>query len=279
MVMLDNLATAAKVVLEDIYLYNSNSFLIPLFVVALVFLWIFEKDRNIKVALVYLTAVLAVTFVCPIYVMIGMKIDEDIYYRVMWALPMGIIVCYSVVKLMTRFKNIFAKILVFVLAILVICINGDLVYTKTLHFKSVNAYHMPQVVIDVADALKLDKYKPAVVFPAELLPFIRQYSADFYTPYGRNILEPSWTFYSELYDAMEGDSEAYDIPEVARCAKNEHCAFVVLSSIKKMNGSMEDEGYFLVNFVQGYYIYMDYNYYWVYKEQGLLDDDILEIGG
>jgi hypothetical protein len=78
---------------------------------------------------------------------------------------------------------------------------------------------------------------------------------------------------------MEGDNNAYDIHEVARCAKNEMCAFVVLSSAKQMNGSMEEEGYFLVNFVQGYYIYMDYNYYWVFKEQGLLDPDVIEAGG
>jgi hypothetical protein len=277
--MLENMGVAAKAVIEDVYLYNSDSFLIPLFLIALIFLWRFEKDKNIKAVLVYLSAALAVTFICPVYAMIGMKIDQDIYYRVLWSLPIGVLVCYSAVKLMVRFKNIIAKGLVFVLTILVICINGDLVYTKSLHFKSVNAYHLPQVVIDVADAVTLDKYKPAVVFPAELLPFIRQYSAQFYTPYGRNILESSWTFHNELYDAMEGDSESYDIKEVARCARNESCAFVVLSSIKEMKGSMEDEGYFLLNFVQGYYIYMDYNYYWVYKEQGLLDDDVIQAGG
>jgi hypothetical protein len=277
--MLENMLIAAKAVLEDIYLYNSDSFLIPLFLIALLFLWVFEKDKNIKIVLVYISAVLAVTFICPIYAMIGMKIDQDVYYRVLWALPIGVLVCYGAVKIMVRFKNIAAKALVFVLTILVICINGDLVYTKTLHFKAVNAYHMPQVVIDVADAVKLDKYKTAIVFPAELLPFIRQYSAEFYTPYGRNILESSWTFHNELYDAMEGDSEVYDIKEVTRCARNEHCAFVVLSSLKEMNGSMEEEGYFLLNFVGGYYIYMDYNYYWVYKEQGLLDEDVIQAGG
>jgi hypothetical protein len=266
-------------VVEDIILYNSNSFLIPIFVVALIFLWVVEKDKNIKVVLVYLTALLAVIFVCPLYAMIGMKIDEDIYYRVLWALPMGVIICYSAIKLMIRFKGVVAKGTVFILTVIVFCINGELVYTNTLHFESVNAYHMPQVVIEVADAVKLDEYKPKVVFPAELLPFIRQYSAQFYTPYGRNMLEPSWTFYSELYDAMEGDGETYDISEVARCAKNEYCAMVVLSSAKKMDGSMEDEGYFLVNFVGGYYIYMDYNYYWIYKEQGLLNESIIEKGG
>ena len=57
------------------------------------------------------------------------------------------------------------------------------------------------------------------------------------------------------------------------------CAFVVLFSGKQMRGSMEEEGYFLFRFVQNYFIYMDYNYYWVYKEQGLLDEDVIEAGG
>ena len=208
-----------------------------------------------------------------------MKIDADVYYRVLWSLPMGILVCYSVVKLMTRFRSIFAKTLIFLMAVLAIMINGDLVYTKSMHVKSSNAYHVPQIVIDVADALKLENYRPIAVLPAELLPFLRQYTADIFTPYGRNILEPAWTFQNELYDAMEGDRDAYDVAEVARCARNHQCAFVVLSSGKQMNGSMEEEGYFLFRFVQGYFIYMDYNYYWVFKEQGLLDADVIEAGG
>ncbi len=45
-----------------------------------------------------------------------------------------------------------------------------------------------------------------------------------------------------------------------------------------MKGSMEEEGYFLFRFVEGYFIYMDYNYFWVYKEQGLLDQDLIDAG-
>ncbi|MBO5143967.1 MAG: hypothetical protein J6C19_00325 [Lachnospiraceae bacterium] len=275
----NNMVSAMKTIIEDVILYNNKSFLIPLFLIALLFLWITEKDKKLRVALVYLAAALTAVFLCPLYAWIGMKVDEEIYYRVIWALPIGVLVCYSAVKLMIRFRSLVSKSIVFVLTVLVIIINGDCVYTNTLHFKSVNEYHIPQQVIDVADALRLDNYKPIAVLPAELLPFFRQYTADIFTPYGRNILEPAWSFRSDLYDAMEGDSTAYDVEEVARCARNNHCAFVVLSCAKQMKGSMEEQGYFLFKFVQGYYIYMDYNYYWVYKEQGLLDADVLEAGG
>ena len=249
--MLEKLSQVMKALLEDVLLYNNESFLIPLFLIALLFLWMTEKDRKVRVVLLYFAAALSVVFLCPLYAWIGMKIDADVYYRVLWSLPMGILVCYSVVKLMTRFRSTFAKVLIFFMAVLTIMINGDLVYTKSMHVKSGNAYHIPQIVIDVADALKLENYRPIAVLPAELLPFLRQYTADIFTPYGRNILEPAWTFQNELYDAMEGDHDAYDVAEVARCARNHQCAFVVLSSRKQMNGSMEEQGYFLFRFVQG----------------------------
>ena len=279
--MFESLSSAFGMIIEDIILYNNKSFLVPLFLIALLFLWMTEKDRKLRVVLVYLVTAITVIFLCPLYAWIGMRIDKDIYYRVFWALPIGLLVCYSVVKLMIRFQTVVAKGLVLVLAVIGIALNGKFVYDNqnTIHHRAVNQYHIPQSVIDVADALKLDNYKPIAVLPAELLPFFRQYSADVFTPYGRNILEPAWTFSNELYDAMEGSSDTYNAAEIARCARNEHCTYVVLSCMKQIEGSMEEQNYFLLGFVQGYYIYMDYNYYWVYKEQGLLDEDVIAVGG
>lgn len=276
--MFSELAAAFKMLCEDIISYNNSSFLLPLFLIALLFLWVLEKKRNLRIALVYITAVLFAIFICPLYAWAGMKIDQNVYYRVLWSLPIGMLVCYSAVKLMIRFKSFVNRAIIFTLALVVICLNGDMAYTKTLHFKSINAYHMPQQAIDVADALKLDNYKPIAVLPAELLPFFRQYTADIFTPYGRNILEPAWEFSNALYDAMEGDSAYYDAERVAECARNEHCAYVVLSCAKQVRGSMEEQNYFLLNFVQGYYIYMDYYYYDVLKGQGLLDADVISAG-
>ena len=265
-------------IIEDIILYNGKSLLIPLFVLALINLWFTERSKKRRTILVYLVTVILAVFCCPLYAWIGMKIDKEIYYRVLWSLPMGIIICYSCVKLMICFKSVWAKGIVFCLALAVICVNGKAVYTNTLHFRATNEYHIPQVVIDVANALRLDNYKAIAVMPAELLPFFRQYSADTFTPYGRNILEKQWSFSSELYDAMEADSEIYDAKEIARCARNENCLYVVLSCMKQIEGSMESEDYFLLDFVQGYYIYVDYYRYDVLKEQNLLDADVIAAG-
>lgn len=266
---------AVVVALEDLILYNSNSFLVPLFLVALVFLWFVERDRRIRTVLLYLSVALVVVFFCPLYAWIGQKIDEEIYYRVYWALPIGLLFCYGSVRLLIRMKKTISRVLVGILLVLAIGINGKLVYENTIYIKATNAYHVPQIVIDVADAVRMEKYKPIAVFPAELLSFLRQYTGDIFTPYGRNILEKQWNFSNALYDAME--AEVYDAEEIALQARNEHCAFVVLSAAKEMNGSMEEQNYFLKDVVNGlYYVYMDYNYYDVFLEQDLLDEDMLK---
>ena len=161
------------------------------------------------------------------------------------------------------------------LLLLTIGMNGKFVYENTFYIRATNAYHVPQIVIDVADAVKMEKYKPIAVFPAEFLSFLRQYTGDIFTPYGRNVLEKQWNFSNALYDAME--AEVYDAKEIAIQARNEHCAFVVLSGAKKIEGSMEEQNYFLKEVVNGlYYVYMDYIYYDLFLEQNLLDDDMLK---
>ena len=75
--MLSALWTAAGTVLEDIVLYNNKSFLVPLFLIALLFLWVTERSKRLRVVLVYLVTALGVVFVCPLYAWIGMRIDAD----------------------------------------------------------------------------------------------------------------------------------------------------------------------------------------------------------
>ena len=71
--------TAFTTLIEDIILYNNNRFLILLFLVALIFLWITERDKRIKTVLVYFVTAITVVFCCPLYAWIGMKVDAEIY--------------------------------------------------------------------------------------------------------------------------------------------------------------------------------------------------------
>lgn len=259
---------------ETLLLYNNNSWLFLLFLISVIYLFFTEKNRRTRTVYVYLVILLVFVFCCPIYVWIGKKIDEEIYYRVFWALPIGTVVCYSMVKVIAACKKKVAKVVVCFLAVGMICLNGKLVYQNTIHVKSTNAYHIPQFVIDVADALYLERYNPNVAMSAELLPFIRQYTGNILTPYGRNILEKRWGFTHPLYDAME--AEVYQADEIAKCARESQCLFVVLSSIKQLNGNLEDYGFYYKEFVSGYYVYVNWEMYEAILNQGLFTQEEIE---
>lgn len=244
-----------EIIMEDIISYNGKSLLLLLFVIGLLLLLFLEKKGSFRTILVYLSIVMMLLFLNPLYAWLGTKVDEEIYYRVLWTLPVGLVVCYATVKAFERTAGKWAKAIVLLLSVSVIILNGDFVYRKTLHFKSTNPYHMPQVVLNIGDALSMEKYQPTVVMPAELLPFIKQYQGDLRMPYGRNILETSWSFSHDLFDVMEAGE--YDIAQITKYARECQCFFVVLSSIKNQVGNMEDYDYTFIDFVDGYYIYMD----------------------
>ena len=88
--MISDFGTIFGKVLKNISDYNNGTLFFVIFIIAIIALWIVEKDKNIKICLVYLSVILAAIFICPLYAWIGMKIDEDIYYRVFWALPVGV---------------------------------------------------------------------------------------------------------------------------------------------------------------------------------------------
>ena len=69
--MFSALKAAVVTVLEDIIAYNNNSFLVPLFFIALLFLWVTEKKKRLRVVLVYIVTALSVVFVFPLYAWIG----------------------------------------------------------------------------------------------------------------------------------------------------------------------------------------------------------------
>lgn len=265
-----------KVLWGQLSAYNGGTFFVVLFCVALVYLWLTEKDKTSRTLYVYLTAILGVVFLCPLFGWIAMHFfmkgkDVLIYYRVFWYIPVGTVVCLAIVRVLERIRNVAFRILTGVVLALVICVNGKLVYTNTFYTKATNLYHIPQSAIEVAEIIRMDKYWPKAVCPSELLMFIRQYTAEIYMPYGRNMVEAQWNFSSELYDAME--AESYDTSLIAKLARNNHCPIVVLGNYKPMLGDMKEQNYLLLGTTQFYYVYLDRNYYEVYKEQNLLDDD------
>ena len=81
--------------------YSVSGLMMTLFLVSLLYLWVTEKEKHIKQVLIYVSALALVVFFCPLFTWIVIKFaDDEIYYRVLWLLPIGITVSYAMVRFM-----------------------------------------------------------------------------------------------------------------------------------------------------------------------------------
>lgn len=240
-------------VIQDIQLYNNNRYLVPIFLISLIALWIKEKDKCIRNILVYLSTALVGIFVCPIFAYIGNSFDDEIYYRVWWTIPIGITFCYVCVKLMFYFKTMWKRFLTLAMAIVVIVINGRFVFTNSYHFKSENAYQLPQMAIDVAKEMTIDFDNPVVIMSTELMIYVRQYDSRIQVPFSRYYFGNLNLENDELYAALNG--EEYKVEDIVTGANNYGALYVVLNSYKKQDEEIINYDFTFLKCVDGYNIY------------------------
>jgi len=238
--------------------YSGSSIIMLLFVVSLIYLYFSEEDKGKRSILIYGSICLLVLFFCPILAYLVMNVifnDNEVYYRMLWLLPVNTVVAYSGVKLINTCKGNIKKILLGTLFILIIGTNGSYVYSNPTFLKAENSYHLPDEVIEVCDAIlpKEEGKWVCAVFPKEMISFVRQYSSRIYMPYGRAVLIDRWNLGHLLYDLME--EETINSEVLSDQATDYGCEYIILAEGKNMTVSLENYNYKKVDSVAGYQIF------------------------
>ena len=184
--------------------YGGSSMMTLLVIAAVIYLWVTEEKKEIRQLFVYLTAGLAALFFFPLFAYAAMHffLDSQVYYRLLWLIPMGMIAAYAAAKAVSQIETKRKRIVVGILFSLLLVQGGSLIYANPMVKKAENLYHLPQAVISVADVMHVDGRDVKAVVPAEMLQFIRQYDASIHLAYGREALIEGWSN-NQLYEAME----------------------------------------------------------------------------
>lgn len=240
---------------EVFRLYMGTGLIVIFFLAALVYLWLTEKRKSIRIMFVYVPVILLLLFYNPIVIYLFHEYaDSEIFYRFLWLLPVTMVLAYTVVKIYGMFQGKKGYLWV-VTAVAVLMASGSLIYRNPYFQKAQNAYHVPQSVVEICDAIEVEGREVMAVFPGELIPYVRQYSAFVCMPYGREIAVDRWNYYTELYDVME--AEVIDAERLSVLARENACAYIVLQDRKEINGDFNDYSYEKFGAVEGYVIYKD----------------------
>ena len=93
------------------------------------------------------------------------------------------------------------------------------------------------------------------VFPEELIQYVRQYTPLVCMPYGREVSVMNWAQVSELHETME--AAEIEAEELVRLAREDLCAYIILSEDKVLHGNLEDYDFQIFDEMHGYVIYKD----------------------
>ncbi len=237
--------------------YGGNCTLLLYYILCVIYLFVREKNKVVKVVLSVLSITVLVLFVMPFaYEMLAVKLSEtDGYYRMLWLLPTSIVSAYATIKIAMELPHKYASYGLIIIMLICFAIGGNIVYHSPFFVKAENVYQVPDVVIDICDYLTDDNPVVVATFPIELCPYVRQYSTNVIQTYGYDELRRGLTDSQDyVKEITKGDPNA----EILTYGARMNCSqFIILHSGVKPVGKMEDYDYYLLTTIDGYNVYID----------------------
>lgn len=239
--------------------YSGQGMIVTLFLIALGYLWFEEKSKEKRRLLVSLPIGILVLFFCPLVVMFLEKLsEEDVFWRMLWSIPMLIVIAYAAVLLLKKMEGL-KRYLAIAGVLGIIVISGDYLYNNPGFLKAENPEHIPADVVELCDEMIVEGREVVGCFPSEMLMYVTQYTAFIQMPYGREMfLRPDGTImWNPLYEIME--DEEIDAEALAEELRNQKCHFVVLRKSADVIGDLEENAWKKYYESEGYVVYLDEN--------------------
>lgn len=239
--------------------YIGTGMIAGLFLAAVIYLFVTEKNKSIRIVFLYVPVMVLVLYFCPFFAtLIYAFAGEEIYYRLLWLVPIVPVLAYAAVKIISGCegrKRVWTGLAMSGMILL----SGSLVYKSPYFSKASNIYHVPQAVAEICDTIRFNEEWIMAVFPSELIQYVRQYEPLVNMPYGREMLVDRWNIQDELYDLME--AETLDTGKIAEKALERRCLYIIVPVSKQQIGSFTEYGYEQLDKMEGYYIYRNTELY------------------
>lgn len=224
------------------------------------------KSAHFRHKFLYPVIMILIVFFCPlVYGTIGIRFLNGMYWRILWLVPISVIIAVGGTWLVTRLNNYVLKALLLAVIVCGLAVSGKPMFSQTNYVAAQNEYQLPQVTIDVADAITADRASrgvlayPTVVVPDELLCSVRQYTTKIRLLYGRDAYAYIFNELEDMKAVVHNEMvrQTPDVEKLAVYAKAKNVDYIVFSSINhKGYQDINMHGYEFVKNVDGYDIYI-----------------------
>lgn len=232
-----------------------------LFIISIVYLVVKEKKKDIKQFFLGLLVIFAIIYICPVsaYVIMYYCIGVNVYWRMLWILPVTVMIAYMITKEIASIEIKWKRVLSILGVVLAFVLGGSSIYSINFSERT-NGYKLYAEVIEICDAIETDAKEKSIqdkglIAVNELVSQIRQYDASIRMPYGRNALKgeklgklPRKIYYSIYGDKLNAEALAF----YAKQGEYQYLAYYAQEDIISV---FENAGYEWLKQVGGYYIF------------------------
>lgn len=253
-----------KGILDTWILFWGSGYYQYLILLAVLLLLLFFRKRKEARLLITYSVILLVLFFFPLSAGIIQKcIGSDVYWRVLWLLPVTVLLAYTGTALAER-AGLKARKgghklqgLVLILLIGVIGISGKSIWSEDNYVQVHNYQKVPDEVTQVCNLISDQQEEEEEVCVAAddyLAAYIRVYQPSFYMPYSR--AGKGSQHYSSMRLYQELSSPDPDLKRVVKAVRKLGCNYLVfaLPSQEKQE-YLEGKGYRLIGTVNQYGVF------------------------
>ena len=239
--------------------YWANSWHIFLFILALIYILIWVKDKKTKKTFWWYSALFAVVFLCPLTIkLITTFIGDLVYWRMFWLLPTSIIMAFAFTHLYETIKAKWLKVVALLVMTAMVAFGGAFMYTNINFTVATNWYKVSPAIPGICEAIQADaeeqELQPRAVVVNSLLAEIRQYDAGIKLLYGRNGERGSISKEKKrVYKQMQKEIPNYT--KLKKLLIKQESNYLVWTGSEDSFAGFEENGFRLVGEVERYKVY------------------------
>lgn len=238
--------------------YMGTGLIMILYLISLIYLWVKEKRKYIRIMLIYVPVILLFLYFNPLFAgLLYELLGDEIYYRILWLLPVTVTIAFAATTLYSRLPDK-SRIVFALAAVFGIAISGSYIYSNPYFQKAENLYHMPDSVVHICDAIVVPGREVMAAFPLEMVQYVRQYEPTVCMPYGREMTVDRWGVWDTFPNEME--KETINLSSLAPLSKERGCHYIILSEDKEVIGDPAEYGWEVFGRTDGYVIYRDMDF-------------------
>lgn len=232
-------------------IFNENSIVFVVFLVALVTIILFFKDKQAKELLVYPALVVLLVVLNPLVIEIGTKFFAITrVVRLYWLFPITVVLAYVCVRLVEHYgKKCVEYIVVMILLLGVIVGTGKYMFSHDNFLRAENIYKLPDETIAICEAIEQDGYNGILVPSIELVDTIRQYDAQINMAYGRN----SRGIYTGIGEVL--NQPTIEVELINEYFATEEYGYLLINKNKELNEALLDQSFCLLLETEEHWLY------------------------